>query len=397
MARIEQREQRSGATSWRVSWRLNGRRDGAWQSVTVTSSAKEAKRVAALAKAHGHGLTRDQMIAMLDPARAVVGETVAQLCRRYVASLSVEASTRRGYERSIDLHIAPRPLGRTDLARVTREDVRRWVRAEETSGAAPKSIANHHGLLYAALSEAVDEGKLAANPCRGVRLPRLDRRRDAEDEACFLTPTEVTTIADAMPAKYRHVVWLLARTGLRWSELTALEVGDVDLLATPPTLTVRQAWKRDPDATGSKLGAPKTRMSRRTISLDAASVDMLIPRVASKGRHEFVITTDGTRPLAHTTFHRAWSRTLTRLIEDGMLEKKPRVHDLRHTHASWLLADPRVPMLFVQRRLGHESLLTTEKVYGHLRRGKDEAILAALDGLIPSQPVDAESVQQAPR
>jgi integrase len=40
-----------------------------------------------------------------------------------------------------------------------------------------------------------------------------------------------------------------------------------------------------------------------------------------------------------------------------------RIHDLRHTHAAWLLSDG-VPVFVVQRRLGHSSSATTENVYG---------------------------------
>jgi integrase len=47
------------------------------------------------------------------------------------------------------------------------------------------------------------------------------------------------------------------------------------------------------------------------------------------------------------------------------LAKFPRVHDLRHTHASWLIAD-NIPLTIVQRRLGYESIKTTVDISGHL-------------------------------
>lgn len=392
MAAVEPRP-KINPKAWRVRWRLDGRRDGEWQSVTVTKSAKEADRIALMIEAYEHRLTRAQVIAMQNPARNEIGKTVAAFCRGYIDTLSITGGTRREYERSIRLHIEPTPLGRADLAAVTREDVRKWIRAEEKNGAAPKSIANHHGLLSAALEEAVNDGLIAANPCRGVRLPRRDDRTDADDEMCFLTPQEVDLIAKAMPKKYAPIVWILARTGLRWSELTALQVGDIDLMAKPPTLTVRRAWKHYEDK-GWVLGPPKTKKSRRTITVDRATFDMLLSMVAGKTKREFVVTTrDWIRALPHATFRKAWQKALYGpekpkgekrdggLAGEGLLEKRPTIHDLRHTHASWLLDDPKVTMIRVQRRLGHESLLTTEGTYGHLRRGNDEAILAALDGL----------------
>jgi hypothetical protein len=100
MARIEKRIARDGSESWRVSWRLGGTRTGPWQSVTVTTSERDAGKTAALAKAHGHELTRAQMLSMAKPSKPQVGESVAAMIRGYVDSLTVEDSTRREYDRT---------------------------------------------------------------------------------------------------------------------------------------------------------------------------------------------------------------------------------------------------------------------------------------------------------
>lgn len=404
MARIEPRPT-TDPKAWRVSWRLDGKRAGAWQSVTFADE-KAAEKAAALVKAHGHRLTREQLHAILAPKGPVAGRTVADVCSAFVESLSIAASTRKEYERTVRLHVAPTPLGRMDVAEAGREDVRRWVRELTKAGLSPKSVANHHALVFAAFKDAVNDGLVSRNPCDGVRLPRRDHRTDANDEACFLTADEVQAIAEALPAKWRHIPWLLARTGLRWSELTALQVGDVDLQAKPPKLSVRRAWKRA--AKGMELGPPKTRMSRRDITLDAACFDLLMPLVKDRTPSAFVITTDGAKPLSHSTFDRHWRNALYGkrpkkgpraggLVGEGLLKKRPKVHDLRHTHASWLLDDPRVTMIRLQRRMGHESLLTTEKVYGHVRRGADEAILAALDDIKPGKGADVVRLSERRR
>jgi integrase len=52
-------------------------------------------------------------------------------------------------------------------------------------------------------------------------------------------------------------------------------------------------------------------------------------------------------------------------LEDAGLGRSLRLHDLRHTAAaSWLAAG--LPLIYVQRQLGHASITTTEQVYGHL-------------------------------
>ena len=52
-------------------------------------------------------------------------------------------------------------------------------------------------------------------------------------------------------------------------------------------------------------------------------------------------------------------------LEDAALRRSLRLHDLRHTAAaSWLAAG--LPLIYVQRQLGHASITTTQGVYGHL-------------------------------
>ncbi|MFJ2115860.1 tyrosine-type recombinase/integrase, partial [Streptomyces sp. NPDC087850] len=54
-----------------------------------------------------------------------------------------------------------------------------------------------------------------------------------------------------------------------------------------------------------------------------------------------------------------------------------RTHDLRHTHASWLIAG-KVPLPVIQARLGHESITTTVDRYGHLLESSDDEVVAAV-------------------
>jgi integrase len=394
MAKVQERPRRDGGTSFRLTWRLGGRRDGEWQSATFADETS-ARRAEALVEAHANALTKAQLQALVTPVEQTVGETVSDAVARYIAPLHVAGSTRREYERDHRLHVKDSPLGLMDLAEVRREHVRLWVRSQVESGAAPKSIRNRHGLLFAAMKEAVAEGKIARNPCEGVRLPKRSERVDADDAMCFLTPHEVKLISDNLPEKYRPLPWLLALTGLRWGELTALRVGDVDLMGRPPRIRVSNAWKRQLDGS-MRLGPPKSEKSRRRVTVDSATFDMLLPLVAGKAKTEFVVTTDGTRPLPHSTFQKAWNRALYGprskrfpggVVTQGLMDKRPTIHSLRHSQASWLLADAGVTPLETSRRLGHESLAITEQVYAHVGHGDDAAIVAALDkltaGLIP--------------
>ena len=62
----------------------------------------------------------------------------------------------------------------------------------------------------------------------------------------------------------------------------------------------------------------------------------------------------------------------------GTLTKVPRIHDLRHSYAAWLVSKG-IPIGRVSRLLGHDSIVTTERIYTHYLPQVDEDVIAALD------------------
>ena len=71
-------------------------------------------------------------------------------------------------------------------------------------------------------------------------------------------------------------------------------------------------------------------------------------------------------------FNGGWKPARGKAIAAG-LTKSPRVHDLRHTCASWMIVAG-VPLPVIQQHIRHESIQTTIGVYGHLdRRGAQAA------------------------
>ena len=207
----------------------------------------------------------------------------------------------------------------------------------------------------------------------------------------FLSEGEFASLLDHVAPYWQPFVLMLAGTGLRWGEATALRWGDVDLDADVPVLRVSQAWKRG--ATVRVLGAPKTKRSRRTVSLPAQVVESLLPHRGPGDQLVFLGPNGGT--MHHQSWHpRFWRPAIDAANEPETaakaghtpLGKQPRIHDLRHSHASWLIAAG-VPLPIIQRRLGHESIQTTVDRYGHLVDGHLElaagAVTAALALAVP--------------
>lgn len=143
-------------------------------------------------------------------------------------------------------------------------------------------------------------------------------------------------------------------------------------------VTVSKAWKTDPGADGRFLVyAPKTQRGLRIVTLPARLAQQLAEHHEIGPRGLVFPSVDGGR-LSIQELHRAWGPALDELEAAGQLRARPRIHDLRHTHASWLIAAG-VPLTVIQRRLGHESIKTTSGRYGHLAGDADAAAAAAQD------------------
>ncbi|WP_298460263.1 site-specific integrase [uncultured Cellulomonas sp.] len=320
------------------------------------------------------------------------GPTVAQAVAEHIELLTaVGSDTRAHYRQQMTAHIIP-TLGIFPVAALSYRQVAGWVADLSKKGLAPKTIANVHGLFSASMATAVRLGYRPDNPCAGVLLPKS---QSTSDDMTVLTRDEFMLLLSKVSPYYQPLVLTLVTTGLRWGEATALTAGDVDLVSRPATIRVTKAWKRDENRRWY-VGPPKTKRARRTVSLPDDLVDVLFPVVAGKAMDELLFTNTVGAQLQSSRF---WTTTWTPALEaarnprrpDGSpdldaprLSKRPRVHDLRHTHASWMIAAG-TDLFVLQRRLGHESITTTTETYAHLlpdqQRAAADAASRALAGL----------------
>ena len=129
--------------------------------------------------------------------------------------------TQHRYQGIIDTWIEQTSIGNMQVGKVTHLDVQAWVNAQDCASA---SVVKHHRVLSQVLDLAVRDRRIPSNPATGVNLPRV-----AHKKRRYLTAAEVERLA-AAAGQWRMVVLLLAYTGLRWGEMAALRVSDVDML-----------------------------------------------------------------------------------------------------------------------------------------------------------------------
>ena len=360
MASIETRRNAAGAvTSYRVVWR-----DGGGRRSQALPTLEQAQQWKAVLEAAGHDTVRATEALL---SRGTTTPPLTEVAAQHLDTLTaVQPYTRRKYEGYLRLHLAelaPRPV-----ATITEADVAAWIRRMQEKGSSPKTIRNSHSFLSAVMATAVRRGWREDSPCNSRMLPRDDHTRD---RATFLTLAQFAAIEEHLPPEERPLFRFMLETGLRLSEATALYPEDVDLDGPVPLARVNRAWKQGSHGGegGWFLGPPKSRRSRRTVSLAPTTVDGVRPLVeaAEPGTLVFVTGHGHGHTPKHRTREKKWRRAIARAHAAGTLPTtcRPRIHDLRHSHASLMLAAG-MPLHELSARLGHASITTTVDVYGHL-------------------------------
>ncbi|MDO8338442.1 MAG: tyrosine-type recombinase/integrase [Microcella sp.] len=309
------------------------------------------------------GIRRGEYI---DPAEARV--TVAELGREWLANQThLKPSSLRPIESSWRVHVEPE-WGRRRVSDIRHSEVQGWVtRLSAEKGATV--VRRAHGVLTSVLEAAVRDRRIATNPARGVSLPRrAPKRRE------YLSMGQVELLAREAGAQ-GALVMLLAYTGLRWGEATALRVRDVDMLRRRVHV-VENAVRIGAVV---HVGTPKSHRAR-SVPFPSFLVDAIAAECIGKSRDRLVFG-DGVTHVRATYGERGWFAAAVRASQAGDADfPRLTLHDLRHTAAS-LAISAGANVKAVQAMLGHASATMTLDVYADLFDDDLEAVAVALDRL----------------
>jgi integrase len=363
----------AGSTPRGIRKRINSQGQARYQVRYLVRNAESgwvetSATFATLKEARGFKAERDGEAATggrrFDPRLGRV--TLTRIWDQFSASKkpAVSPKTWSGYTQHWELRINPR-FGHLPVDEITRKDVQNFVDGLTVGPWAKMSTLR---LLRSILELAQEDGRIHANPARGCssgRLPARDRHR-------YLTATEVAALAAAC-GDQGDIVTILAYTGLRWSELVGLRVGDVDLVAR--RLYVRQAA---PEVEGRiVVGPPKTRAAVRTVPLPQVVIDALKPRIVGREPGEQAVTSPNGGFLRSNNWrrHTHWKRALK------MTHLAPlTIHELRHTYAS-LARVSGADLRYVQKTMGHSTPTVTANIYSDLYSDELDQVATNLDRL----------------
>ena len=359
MASIQERKNAKGiTTSYRVRWREFGRSGPViHETFKDKPTAESFKRILEL---NGHDSVKTERDIL---RAATVTPTLEVVAEQHFARLTdVGTATMREYRRDLKNHINP-TLGHIPVSSINEEDLVEWVIHMKGKGLAPKTITNVHGLIFSIMKTAMYKKYRADNPCEHTRLPKADH---TVDKNTFLTKGEFALILRHTDKHFHPFFLFLIGTGLRFSEATALQPGDFSDNAGVYSVRVTKAWKHDPEKR-RVMGPPKTERARRTVGMDKQLAMLLAPQIqACEPDSQIFKMKLGGESTGQAMHNKVWQPALRRAKADG-LKKSPRIHDLRHTFASWMLGGDNPMSIFeLSRLMGHESINTTTKVYSHL-------------------------------
>jgi integrase len=259
-------------------------------------------------------------------------------------------------------------IGHKPLPSVTRGDVQGVITAA-TATLGPGATRILYVYLRAVFAAAVEDRLVPISPCRRINLPPV-RRELAEP----LDASAIRVLAEQVPAHLRGAVWLGAGTGLRPGELRGLTADRLD----GDTIRVDRQLTDATRAASVVFGPLKTESSYRSLQLAPSTHKRLLEHMEGHppGPAGLIFTSARRAPLRRSQLQYAWERGSRGL---GLPERSG-WHDLRHHHASLLIAKGLSPRA-VADRLGHADPAETLRVYSHLWPSDSRRILEAIEAV----------------
>jgi len=314
--------------------------------------------------------------------------TLGKWIERWLAGLEVDPRTAERYGQLLRRHVVP-TLGAKRLQAVRASDLDALY-ASLRGKLSDRTRHHVHVVLGTCLRAAVRKDMLARNPVANATAPRVQRKVDGDAVGVALSKEQLSRLAGAFRGHPLSLfVTVAIGTGARRNELLALRWTDFDPADKSLRIVRAVTEPKEGARRVRKVKTPKTETGIRTITLDDGLVAALI---AERDQHRrlaagvpvgaavdlsLVKLPDAAlifpaleRGLTALRDANAVTRTFERTARKALSLSKLRLHDLRHTHGSRLIA-ARLPITVIAARLGHtpEVLL---RIYAHEMKAAEE-------------------------
>jgi integrase len=297
--------------------------------------------------------------------------TVSEFIENYMETVAKDTLRPRTQELMwsfIRVHIGP-SLGKIKLKDLGPHHLQTFYRQKMDAGLSRRTVQLLHVTIRRVLNQAVSWGVITKNVCSQVRAPRPIKKAPT-----FFTKEQLNTFLSSVRGHRWYLIYLLlVYGGFREGEVLGIHVEDCDMVNR--VINVRHAVLTLKG--GLVITEPKTESSKRAVSLPKVAYDELKIHLEQLERKQgLIFTTSSGKPVSPRNLIRHFKIALkTAGLPDI------RIHDLRHSHASLLLAAGTNPKV-VQERLGHASITLTLNTYSHVIPSLQEEVARKLDVLM---------------
>jgi integrase len=304
--------------------------------------------------------------------------TFGELAEAWHAGRVKLRDTSKARNRSyLDNYLLPM-FGRWPVNRIETFDVQKWIASLDKRSLAPATIGKSVSMLRTVLKTAVRDKLIVVNPADAdLELPVRDP--GADNPMVVLTATEVNDLIETAGLFYGVHLLTAAQTGLRWGELVGLPIANVDLLRGEIHVQQQLIEVDGKLRISDKL---KTPTSRRTVTIGRGLSELIGEHIGRfPNQHGLVFTGPEGGLLRRSNFAKRVLKPAAARIGRPDLS----MHDLRHTHASLLLASGE-PITVVSTRLGHKHPATTLRTYAHAIAGTERGPADTMDEMFDTIP-----------
>ena len=264
----------------------------------------------------------------------------------------LKSSTWKDYDKTVHGVLIP-AIGRKTLAEIRRSDVRDWAE-EQTCG--NKRLANVQSVLRAALADAVHDELLEHNVMSDWTYERKEAPRPVDDVDPLTAEEQAEVLKAATEPQHRNLIQFAFWSGLRTSELCALQWGDVDWLRG--VVRIQRALTQ----AAEESETPKTKRGAREVKLLQLAREALQAQKAHtylRGAEIFLNPRTGEPWTGDQAIRKTmWTPILKRA---GVRYRRP--YQTRHTYASMMLTAGESPVWLAQQ-MGHSDFTMIARTYG---------------------------------
>ncbi len=253
----------------------------------------------------------------------------------------------------------------------------------------PNRVRNVFNVTSGLLRGAVAYGIIRVNPAGNVELPKAQK-----NEQRYLTPDQISSLADEVNPLYRTMILTLGVSGLRIGEASALRRRSIDVIGKRIHVFEAVAKVQSPGQPGEWItGTPKSGKDRHVAIPRHLALALNNQLTCYSGPADDLAFTTSTGNRVTAAYF--GNHILKPALVRANLDPQIRTHDLRHSAAAAMIRANPNPEL-VKRQLGHSTIQVTFDLYGHLFPDEADRLAEALEGVWNASQADQRRTMPLP-